>query len=66
MDKEEYLTFAEVAQRVHVHYETVRRWARDGVIPTVRIGTVRRIRKSDLERIVTPVSSDMDREGSKA
>jgi len=37
------LTVAEAAERLRVHAATVRSWARDGRIPTVRIGRAWRI-----------------------
>lgn len=40
----ELLTLAEVARRLNVHRGTVARWAREGEIPSLKIGGTVRIR----------------------
>ncbi len=52
---EELLTVEMVAERLHVHPESVRRWLRDGVIEGFRLAGGRagwRIRASELERFL--------------
>ena len=45
------LTLSEAAAYLRVHYETVRRWCRDGLLPTTRLGHTRRVRRQDLDRL---------------
>lgn len=45
------LTLREAAAYLRVHYETVRRWCRDGLLPTTRLGHTRRVRRQDLDRL---------------
>lgn len=47
----EVLTLSEAAAYLRVHYETVRRWCRDGLLPTTRVGHTRRVRRQDLDRL---------------
>ena len=47
----EVLTLSEAAAYLRVHYETVRRWCRDGLLPTTRLGHTRRVRRQDLDRL---------------
>lgn len=44
--------YAEVAQMIGVHKDTVRNWANDGTIRTVAIGGTRLVPASELERLV--------------
>ncbi len=50
------LTVEEVAQRLKMHPETVRRWIRDGQLHAIRFGTGKRaslrIRESEVERFL--------------
>jgi excisionase family DNA binding protein len=48
------LTTTEVAQFLHVHPNTVRRWANRGLLPTHRLGTRgdRRFRWEDLDNFI--------------
>jgi excisionase family DNA binding protein len=51
-EDDELLTVAEVAQRLKLHQETVRRWIREGKLPAIRLGRTQagyRVRKSDLQ-----------------
>lgn len=50
----DWLTTAEAAQYLHVHPETVRRWAREGVIPAAKLGNRGgfRFRREDLDRFL--------------
>jgi excisionase family DNA binding protein len=46
----EFVTTSEAARLLGVHPETVRRWTREGVLPSSRTaGRHRRIRRSDIE-----------------
>jgi excisionase family DNA binding protein len=38
MTDEEMLTLTDVAERLHVHIDTVRRWVRDGELPAYQLG----------------------------
>lgn len=48
--EEEFYTTAEFARIFGVHVNSVRRWARTGVIRSVRVGGVVRIPASELPR----------------
>ena len=51
------LTVADVARRVRVSEETVRRWLRAGQLRGLRLGGTKlgyRIRAADLDRFLTP------------
>lgn len=49
------LTTAEVAEECSVDPETVRRWAREGRIAVITLpGGLKRFRREDVERILTP------------
>ena len=60
----EWLTVAQVAERLQLHEETVRRWIRDGQIPVLDLGKKAgyRIRPADLDTFITgrygPVGKD--------
>jgi len=51
---EGWLTTEEAAQYLHVHQETVRRWAREGAIPAAKLGNRGgfRFRRQDLDRFL--------------
>jgi excisionase family DNA binding protein len=48
---EEPLTIGEAAKVARVSRRTMQRWVRDGVLPSVAVGRVRRVRRSDLSRL---------------
>jgi len=50
--EDKLLSLAEVAVLLGVHYETARRWAKDGTLPVMRLGGVRRVAQSDLTRVM--------------
>jgi excisionase family DNA binding protein len=55
---EHLMTAAEVAQRFNVHPETIRRWARKGELPAVRVNRkVVRYRPSDVEALLSGQAS---------
>ena len=50
-EDDELLTVAEVAKRLKLHQETIRRWIREGKMPAISLGRTQagyRIRASDL------------------
>src|SRR5690349_21811245 len=50
MDK--FLTTEEVAQRLHIHQNTVIRYIRDGKLPAAKVGSMYRIKESALAAFV--------------
>jgi len=48
----EYLTPKDIAQLLHVHEETVRRYIRMRQLPAVKLGGVYRVRREDLEKFL--------------
>ena len=60
----EWLTVQQVAERLQVHEETIRRWIREGEFPVLDIGRRAgyRIREEDLEAYIAarygPVGKD--------
>ncbi len=59
MEPEKLLRVSEAATRYDLHEETLREWARKGVVPHVRVGPPPgqiRFRPSDLERpgVISP------------
>lgn len=50
----ELLTIDEAAALARVHRDTMDRWLKAGTIPEVRVGTKRRVRRSDIIPEVTP------------
>ena len=61
-DMNAMLTTREVAQLLHVHINTVRRWSDSGVIRAYRIGPRgdRRSKREDIERLLSTVHQNMD------
>jgi excisionase family DNA binding protein len=56
MDNKLY-TLKEVSEILQVHYMTVRRWIKSGDIKAIRLpGVGIRISRSELDRIITPIS----------
>ncbi len=55
------LTTSEVAQMLHIHVNTVRRWSDEGMIKTYRIGTRgdRRFKQEDIARFLAePITKE--------
>jgi excisionase family DNA binding protein len=44
-----YQTLQQVAERFHVHPDTVKRWVRAGRLAELRVGKVRRFSPDDVE-----------------
>jgi len=62
------LTTSEVAQILHVHVKTVRRWSDDGLIKTYRIGTRgdRRFTQEDIARFLAePIAKSKVETGTR-
>jgi excisionase family DNA binding protein len=51
------LTASEFAAALKVEPSTVYRWAREGVLPSVRLGGVVRIPARELERVCVPAGT---------
>lgn len=49
---DEFLTVAEIAERLKLNPQTLRNWIDRGDLPAVRIGRRVRVRRTDLERIL--------------
>ena len=69
-DMDAMLTTREVAQLLHVHINTVRRWSDNGIIRAYRISPRgdRRFRREDIERLLSTLyqNSGNVRGGSSA
>ena len=50
---EYYLTVAEVAELLRLNQQTVRNWIDQGSLPALRVGRRVRIKRSDLDRLLT-------------
>ena len=50
----DYLRAAEIARRTGVSPRTVRRWIADEVIPSIKLGGARLVRRTDLARLLSP------------
>lgn len=53
-----YLTTRDVAERFKVSERTVRRWCRDGAIPTVRFGRAHRIPEEALNALLVDAPAE--------
>lgn len=65
MADEELLTVAEVARRLRLSEETIRRWIRGGKLQAIRIGSDRagfRIRRSEIDQLLEPKQLPLPRE----
>ena len=53
-DQDEWIRTPEAARYLGVHIETMRRWARDGVIPAAKLGNRGgfRFKRTDLDRFL--------------
>ncbi|MBV9713879.1 MAG: helix-turn-helix domain-containing protein [Solirubrobacterales bacterium] len=59
---DEFLTVAEIAERLKLNQQTLRNWIEQGQLPAIRIGRRVRIRRSDFERLVEEGYSGRARE----
>jgi excisionase family DNA binding protein len=65
MADEELLTVAEVARRLRLSQETIRRWIRGGKLQAIRIGSDRagfRIRRTEIDQLLEPKQLPLPRE----
>lgn len=55
-DAPEMLPIAEAAQRLGIHRDTAYRWAKAGTfpVPVVRMGSVLRVRRQQLDEFLNP------------
>jgi excisionase family DNA binding protein len=51
---DDLVTVEQIAAICHAHPETVRRWLRDGRVPSVKIGLRRLVHRTDLNRLLDP------------
>ena len=51
-DEDEFLTVAEVAEKLKLNQQTVRNWIDQGSLPALRVGRRVRIKRSDFRRIL--------------
>lgn len=51
--EDEFLTVAEVAERLKLNQQTVRNWIDQGALPALRVGRRVRIKRSDYDRLVS-------------
>lgn len=49
---EEFLTVAEVAERLKITQQSVRNWVADGKLPALRVGRRVRVLRSDFDRLI--------------
>lgn len=54
MARGEFLSLKEVGVLLGLSEATIRRRLRDGTLPAVKIGGVWRVRRADLDRLLTP------------
>ncbi len=60
---EELLTIEQVAERLQLHPDTIRRYIREKKLIGVRIsGTVVRVKQSDLDKFIRDRSTDREEE----
>jgi excisionase family DNA binding protein len=55
---ERLLTVPEVATEFQVTSQTIRNWIDSGVLPAVRVGRAFRLRRDDVDAVVTRASAD--------
>jgi hypothetical protein len=58
--EEEYLTPAEMAQFLKVSMVTLWHWDKKGITRPLRVGNLKRYRKSDLEKIIVEYGKNVD------
>jgi excisionase family DNA binding protein len=57
-DAPDYLRAGEIARLVGVSLRTVRRWIKDEVVPSVKLGGARLVPRKGLERVLSRASWD--------
>ncbi len=61
--EEEYFTPSEMAQSLKVSMVTLWNWDKQGITNPLRIGNLKRYRKSDLERILVEINRKKELKG---
>ena len=56
-ERQRYFRAAEIAEELGVDVRTVRRWIKDGTLPSVKIGGARLVAEADLLRVLQPKCS---------
>jgi len=51
-DEQEFLSAKDLSKMFGVHDRTVREWFARGEIPSFKIGSTRRVRRSDLDAVI--------------
>jgi excisionase family DNA binding protein len=51
---EELMETDEIARIFKVNPRTIERWVAAGILPAVRVGGIRRFRRSDIDRLTRP------------
>lgn len=59
-DGTEYLRAGDIARLTGVTIRTVRRWIADETIPSKRLGGARLVAKTELQRLLSPLSHATD------
>lgn len=52
--EDEWLTVAEAANYLRVSRDTIYRWARQGKLTLYKLGSLTRLRRSELDRLIVP------------
>ena len=53
---DEFLTVAEIAELLKLNQQTVRNWIDQGYLPALRVGRRVRVRRADLDRLLSKSS----------
>jgi|GEM_PF-3057937 len=64
VEEEEYLTPSEFAQSLKISMVTLWHWDNKGIIKPLRVGNLKRYRRSDLEKIMVEYSKVVKRGGN--
>lgn len=59
MQNHAYLTIKEVADLLRVHHTTIRRYVRDGELPSIRLGNKLRIPRAGIAALIRPVAQPL-------
>lgn len=51
-DEETYLSVSDIATKLHISEDTVRRWIREGALPALGLGGQYRVPNSDLQQFL--------------
>lgn len=59
--RKQYLRAAEIAKLTGMSIRTIRRWIKDEVLPSTKLGGAKLVAKADLDRLLSP-SPDLTEE----